>query len=163
MTIDKEVRVLFVCMGNICRSPTAQGVFARLLEQEGLADRVHVDSAGTHAYHVGNPPDERAQEAALQRGVDLAGQRARKVSEEDFREFDYVIAMDSSNYEDLQAICDPDYADRLHRFMDFAPGIDETEVPDPYYGGRQGFNRVLDLIELAAAGLLETIRQRHGL
>lgn len=160
---SEKIRVLFVCMGNICRSPTAQGVFEALLEREGLADRIEVDSAGTHAYHVGEPPDPRAQEAARNRGVELAHQRARRVAESDFLEFHYVVAMDQSNLEDLRALCHPDYEERLHLFMSFAPDYRETDVPDPYYGGRQGFERVLDMIEQAAAGLLEDIRRRHGL
>lgn len=157
------VKVLFVCMGNICRSPTAQGVFEALVEREGLADRVGIDSAGTHAYHIGEPPDARAQQAALRRGFDLSHQRARRVRHEDFLEFDYVLAMDRSNYEELREICHPDYEERLRLFLDFAPEAGERDVPDPYYGGAQGFERVLDLIEQASAGLLEEMRKRHGI
>lgn len=157
------VRVLFVCMGNICRSPTAEGVFKTLVERERLASKIQIDSAGTHAYHVGKPPDERAQQAASRRGIDLSHQRARKVRHEDFLEFDYVLAMDQSNYEDLRELCHPDYESRLRLFMDFAENAQEQDVPDPYYGGAQGFERVLDLIELASVGLLADIRQQHGL
>ncbi|MBI5040066.1 MAG: low molecular weight phosphotyrosine protein phosphatase [Gammaproteobacteria bacterium] len=157
------VKVLFVCMGNICRSPTAQGVFETLVQREGLAQRIEIDSAGTHAYHIGEPPDKRAQEAAKRRGVDLSVQRARKVQPADFLEFDYVLAMDRSNYEDLRAICHPDYEERLRLFLEFAPQAGEQDVPDPYYGGAQGFERVLDLIEAAAEGLLAEMRARHGL
>ena len=157
------VKVLFVCMGNICRSPTAQGVFETLVHRENLAQHIKIDSAGTHAYHVGEPPDTRATEAAKRRGVDLSTQRARKVKPEDFLEFDYVLAMDSNNYEDLRAICHPDYEDRLRLFLDFAPHMGVEDVPDPYYGGLQGFERVLDLIEAAAEGLLAEMRARHSI
>lgn len=157
------VKVLFVCMGNICRSPTAQGVFETLVSREGLAQHIAIDSAGTHAYHVGEPPDARAQQAALRRGVDLSSQRARKVQPEDFFEYDYVLAMDRSNYEALRDICHPDYEERLRLFLEFAPHLGEQDVPDPYYGGAQGFERVLDLIEAASAGLLAELRARHRL
>ncbi len=157
------VKVLFVCMGNICRSPTAQGVFETLVHRENLAQHIKVDSAGTHAYHVGEPPDPRATQAAKHRGVDLSTQRARKVIPEDFLEFDYVLAMDSSNYEALREICHPDCADRLRLFLDFAPHLGVEDVPDPYYGGPQGFERVLDLIEAAAEALLTEMRARHGI
>ncbi len=148
-------------MGNICRSPTAQGVFTRLLEDEGMGDRIDIDSAGTHAYHVGNPPDLRAQEAASRRGVDLSPQRARRVSELDFEEFDYVLAMDRSNYSDLMEICPSGQEYKLRLFLEFAPELAEQEVPDPYYGGRSGFERVLDMIESASRGLLAEIATRH--
>lgn len=157
------VSVLFVCMGNICRSPTAQGVFERLVEQHALGEHIRIDSAGTHAYHVGEGPDPRASEAALRRGIDLSRQRARRVSSGDFFEFDYVLAMDSSNYEDLRAICPPDEEARLRLFLEFAGELGESDVPDPYYGGATGFERVLDMVEEAAEGLLNDIRTRHGL
>ena len=155
------VKVLFVCMGNICRSPTAQGVFLHLLREEGLEQRIAVDSAGTHAYHIGNPPDPRARESALRRGIDLGEQRARRVTAEDFSEFDYVLAMDEENREELLSLCPPGYEERVRLFLEFAPEVDENEVPDPYYGGRTGFERVLDLVEQGARGLLEDIRRRH--
>lgn len=157
------VRVLFVCMGNICRSPTAEGVFQALVEREQLTTKIQIDSAGTHAYHIGEPPDPRAQQAARRRGVDLSRQRARRVRHEDFLEFDYVLAMDQSNHQDLRELCHPDYEPRLRLFLDFAPHVKERDVPDPYYGGAQGFERVLDMIEQASAGLLAEIRQQHGL
>ena len=157
------VSVLFVCMGNICRSPTAQGVFERLVTEADLSDQVHADSAGTYAYHVGEVPDKRATEAAQRRGVDLTTQRARRVSPEDFEGFDYVLAMDSSNYDDMLAICQPEHASKLRLFLEFAPGLGIEEVPDPYYGGVTGFERVLDLIEEAADGLLADIRPQHGI
>jgi len=147
-------------MGNICRSPTAHGVFEGLVAREGLAEWIEVDSAGTHAYHVGNPPDPRAQETARRRGLDLSAQRARKALPVDFERFDYVLAMDRDNYRELRAICPPGLERKLALFMDFAPEHELREVPDPYYGGPQGFEQVFDMVEEAAAGLLEDIRQR---
>ena len=157
------VNVLFVCMGNICRSPTAQGVFEALVSREGLADRIRIDSAGTHAYHVGEQPDRRASEAALRRGIDLSSQRARRVTAGDFIIFDYVLAMDRDNFEELSTICSQEELSKLHLFMGFAAETAVDEVPDPYYGGAAGFERVLDLIDSASAGLLAEIRQQHGI
>jgi len=150
-------------MGNICRSPTAQGVFEELVNSAGLMDLIHIDSAGTHAYHVGEGPDERAREAALRRGYDLSGQRARRVTAKDFLEFDYVLAMDRDNYNDLLPLCPTGEHMKLKLFLDFAQGVSETDVPDPYYGGATGFERVLDLIEQAGEGLLAEISQQHKL
>jgi protein-tyrosine phosphatase len=158
----KQVSVLFICMGNICRSPTAHGVFRALVEREGLSDSIVTDSAGTIAYHVGEPPDRRARETAVKRGIDLSDLRARKAISEDFECFDYLMAMDRDNYRDLMAICPPGYEDRLHLFMDFAPQRPEKEVPDPYYGGVAGFDRVFDMVEEASRGLLDHILQQHG-
>jgi protein-tyrosine phosphatase len=158
-----NVKVLFVCMGNICRSPTAQGVFEKLVSEHGLTERFVIDSAGTHAYHVGEPPDTRASQAAMRRGIDLSSQQARRVSSDDFELFDYVLAMDSSNYADLSELCSPGHGPKLRLFLEYASVHGMTEVPDPYYGGATGFERVLDLIEEASAGLLETIRRQHGL
>ena len=158
---SSKVKVLFVCMGNICRSPTGQGVFEKTVADAGLSHAISIDSAGTHSYHVGHPPDPRAQEAAEKRGIDLSGQRARRVSEADFIEFDYVLAMDESNYADLSELALPEYRERLHLFLEFAPQLREKEVPDPYYGGARGFQHVLDLVEDAATGLIEDIRTRH--
>ena len=155
------INVLFVCMGNICRSPTAHGVFQTLVESEGLADAVRVDSAGTHAYHVGEPPDLRAQETALQRGIDLSGQRARRVASMDFDGFDYVLAMDRDNYQILERLCPAGHEHKLRLFLDFAPEVGVREVPDPYYGGARGFEKVMDLVEAASRGLLAEIRERH--
>ena len=153
------VSVLFVCLGNICRSPTAEGVFRDLVEREGLGDRIRIDSAGTHAYHVGSPPDSRAQAEAKRRGIDIGGLRGRQARSEDFKTFDYVLAMDRSNHQNLLAICPLDAEDRLSMFLDFAPELDRREVPDPYYDG--GFDRVYDMIEQAARGLLDDIRTKH--
>jgi protein-tyrosine phosphatase len=156
-----EVKILFVCMGNICRSPTAQGVFEYLVAEAGLLERIHIDSAGTHAYHVGEPPDKRAAQAASRRGIDLSRQRARRVDPADFAHFDYVLAMDRGNLEDLTAICPPEHHAKLKLFLEFAQSS-PLDVPDPYYGGTQGFERVLDLVEEGARGLLDTIRLRLG-
>lgn len=156
------VKVLFVCMGNICRSPTAQGVFEHLVSSAELSDAIEIDSAGTYAYHIGEPPDERARAAAQKRGIDLGKQRARRVAEPDFQEFDYVLAMDRDNYDELLSLCPSGHADKLRLFLEFAPQLGVQEVPDPYYGGITGFERVLDLIEQASHGLLAEIRKQHG-
>jgi protein-tyrosine phosphatase len=148
------VRVLFVCMGNICRSPTAQGVFAHLVESQGLTSLIQIDSAGTHAYHVGEPPDVRATQAAKKRNIELGSQRARRVTGDDFLDFDYVLAMDRNNYDDLISLCPTEHQSKLYLFLEFATGLGEDEVPDPYYGGITGFERVLDMIELASQGLV---------
>lgn len=158
-----ETKILFVCLGNICRSPTAQGVFEKLIDDEKLANRFFVDSAGTHAYHVGEPPDRRSQEAALRRGIDLSKQRARRVADGDFHQFDYIVAMDADNYASLASSCPVEHQGKLSLFMQHAPELKLTSVPDPYYGGLSGFEKVLDLVEAAAAGLLERIRQEKGL
>ena len=158
------VRVLFVCMGNLCRSPVAEGVFRHLLHQYQIDDKVLVDSAGTHAYHDGSPPDRRMQEAARRRGVELARLRARRVEPEDFEHFDYIIAMDDDNYRHLVDLCpDPAWNDRIRLFMTYAPSLPEREVPDPYYGMLSGFERVIDLVEEAAQGLVLHIRRQHSL
>lgn len=155
------VKVLFVCMGNICRSPTAEGVFRKMVEDEGLTHLIQIDSAGTHAYHIGSAPDKRAQVAANRRGVDLSKLRARKVEKVDFELFDYVIPMDRDNYVNLLEICPSHLENKMQLFMEFAEDMPELEVPDPYYGGTQGFERVLDLVEAASQGLLWNIRQKH--
>lgn len=157
------VRVLFVCMGNICRSPTAEGVFRHLVNNAGLAQHIHIDSAGTHAYHIGNPPDQRSQAAALKRNIDLSAQRARKVTGDDFSGFDYVLAMDNSNLQALHGICPANAKTRPDLFLSYAQHTREREVPDPYYGGAQGFEQVLDLIEDASQGLLASIRKQHNI
>jgi low molecular weight protein-tyrosine phosphatase len=154
--IKEKTSVLFVCMGNICRSPTAEGVFRHFVEQEGLAGMVEVDSAGTHAYHVNEPSDPRASAAAERRGYSLDGIRARRVHVTDFERFDYIVAMDRDNLAALQSQSDGEHDSKLCLFLDFASG-DEDEVPDPYYGGTSGFERVLDLVENASRGLLETL------
>ena len=160
MEQERAVSVLFVCMGNICRSPTAHGIFRRLVEKEGLADRILIDSAGTHAYHIGKPPDERAQATALKRGFDLSDLRARQAAAVDFERFDYVLAMDRENQEILASLCPAGYEERLSLFLDYAPDLGIREVPDPYWGGERGFEQVFDMLEAASLGLLEEIRSR---
>jgi len=157
---DAQFRVLFVCMGNICRSPTAQGVFAKVLLEHAPELKVAIDSAGTHAYHIGEPPDPRAQRAAQRRGVDLSRQRARRVREEDFVRFDLILAMDQLNHAVLTEMSPPEYHERIRLLLEFAPQFDASDVPDPYYGGANGFERVLDLVERAAVGLIEHLQAR---
>ena len=152
-------RVLFVCMGNICRSPTAEGVFSETLRNRAPKLAVHVDSAGTHAYHVGDPPDHRACRAAARRGIDLSSQRARRVTTDDFSRFDLVLAMDEDNFRMLTAISPPEYRSRIRLFMEFAPETGRSSVPDPYYGGSTGFEYVLDLVEEASVGLLAYLQK----
>jgi len=147
-------------MGNICRSPTAQGVFRELLQREGLSLVIQTDSAGTHGYHTGEPPDLRAQETARRKDIDLSDLQARVVEPEDFARFEYVLAMDWENYRNLSEICPRGAEDKLTLFMDFAPHLQTREVPDPYYGGKNGFERVFDMIEAASEGLLADIRRR---
>jgi protein-tyrosine phosphatase len=147
------VRVLFVCLGNICRSPLAQGVFEGVLRREGLEGEVYVDSAGTGAWHVGSPPDERALSTASLRGVDISSQRARRITPE------ACLTMDEDNYRTVAALCRGSAV--VRPFLDYATDSPEREVSDPYYGGPDGFEHVLDLVEEASEGLLEDIRERH--
>lgn len=149
-----KYRFLFVCLGNICRSPTAEGVMRALVERAGLSDEYALDSAGTHAYHVGRPPDPRSQEAALRRGYDLSALRARCVSTSDFSRFDQILAMDRDNLATLQEACPPGLRHKVRLFLDYAVEFEDDEVPDPYAGGQDGFEHVLDLVEAAANGLL---------
>ncbi len=149
--------ILFVCLGNICRSPTAEGVFISLLKERGTSEKFLVDSAGTHAYHVGEPPDARAQHTAKQRGIDLSFIRARKFRHEDFGHFDHILAMDQDNLDILQQACPVEYQHKVKLFLDYADGRDETDVPDPYYGGENGFNHVFDLVTDAAEGFYKTV------
>jgi len=155
------IRVLFVCLGNICRSPTAHGVFQSLVDQAGLTDKVFVDSAGTAAWHIGKSPDSRSMEHAQRRGYDLSSLRARQAIAEDFDQFDYVLAMDKENLANLQAIYPSGGKTAPQLFLyEFSKRFDELEVPDPYYGGDAGFEHVLDLVEDACKGLLADIRKR---
>lgn len=156
------VKVLFVCTGNICRSPTADGVFRALVAAEGLAGRIEVDSAGTHAYHVGEPPDRRSTEAARKRGYELKDLRARALKKSDFAEFDLLLAMDRGHLDIMRRACPPDLQDRLVLFLSFAPQLGLQDVPDPYYGAGDGFERVLDMIEAGSVGLMAHIRERLG-
>jgi protein-tyrosine phosphatase len=146
-------------MGNICRSPTAEGVFKRTVAAGALDFVIDIESAGTHAYHVGDPPDPRARRAAETRGIDLSGKRARRVLVEDFARFDLVLAMDELNRATLLDLCPPEHRDRVRLFLEFAPHIGRLDVPDPYYGGSNGFEYVLDLVEEGSVGLLEHVRQ----
>lgn len=153
-------KVLFVCMGNICRSPSAEGVFRRMIGEAGLEASVKVASAGTHAYHVGEAPDARAQAAAKRRGVDISDLRARQVAVDDYTEYDLILAMDWENLALLQQQCPRQYKHKLHLLMRFAGEHDAATVPDPYYGGPEGFNTVLDYVEDACQGLIEVVRKR---
>lgn len=155
----REARLLFVCLGNICRSPTAEGVMRTLLERDGLQDAVLLDSAGTGAWHVGESPDRRAAEAAAKRGFALSGS-ARQVRASDFQDFDLLLAMDSSNASDLMRIAPGEAAAKVKLLREFDPASagPDLDVPDPYYGGETGFDRVLDLVEAACLGLIERLQ-----
>lgn len=159
--MDKS-SVLFVCMGNICRSPTAEGVFRKRVEEAGLAHAVHIDSAGTHAYHIGEPPDRRSQVHAARRGYDLSTLSARKVAAEDFVRFDHVLAMDHDNLALLRTACPPQYRHKLGLFMQYAKKSGSDVVPDPYYGNGAGFDLVLDYVEDASQGLIEALRENFS-
>lgn len=156
-----KVKVLFVCMGNICRSPTAEAVFRHYVEQAGLLEHIQIDSAGTHDYHIGDAPDARTQRAAKQRGYDMGNLRGRQVEAGDFARFDYVLAMDEANLDILKRLRPRDSQNHLGLFLQFAEHHAEREVPDPYFGGADGFERVLDMVEDAANGLLQHVRQHH--
>ena len=155
-----SVGVLFVCLGNICRSPTSEGVFRKIVESESLDYDVFVDSAGTANYHQGSPPDPRAIAAASRRGVQIEMLSARQTRQEDFEQFDYVIAMDRQNYEDLRFMAPQDLHSKIYMFSEFTDDRKGHDIPDPYYGRDSGFERVLDMIEDAARGLLEEIKRR---
>ena len=155
-------RVLLVCMGNICRSPTAEGVLRHFIKINGLGDKVEVDSAGTHGYHVGEAPDQRTQRAASARGYNLSQLRARKVARQDLDYFDLILAMDRSNLDTLLRMADPDQQSRIRLFMDYARNFEDDEVPDPYYGLGHGFDLVLDMVEDAALGLIDEIKRQLG-
>lgn len=156
------MKVLFVCMGNICRSPTAEGVFTHLARTEAPELALTIDSAGTHDYHVGEPPDRRTIAAARRRGFDLSPLRARLLERADFERFDLLLVMDAQNLRDARRIAPGGASDRLRLFLDYAPQLGEREVPDPYYGGPADFERVLDLVEAASRGLLEELRARRA-
>lgn len=147
-------RLLFVCLGNICRSSIAQGVFAHMATQEGLSGMFDLDSAGTGGWHVGDQPDPRARAAALRRGIDISGQRARQICVEDFTEFDLLLAMDMDNQSELRLLAPEGTASKISLFLEAATGLGISEVPDPYYGGSQGFEEVLDLAEAGSRALL---------
>jgi len=154
---DKRVAVLFVCTGNICRSPTAEAIFRKLVADAGMSQAIVADSAGTHGYHIGEPPDPRARAHAAERGYDLSGLRARKVERADFQRFDLIVAMDRDHLAALEEVADPSTMRKLKLMMSYARAFKEQEVPDPYYGGPRDFERVLDLLEDAARGLLDAL------
>jgi len=162
MMLARKVGVLFVCMGNICRSPTAEGVFRAAAERAGSARNMRIDSAGTHDYHVGEPPDARAIASALRRGYDLRKHRARQVSPRDFERYDWILAMDRHNLQELGSRRPKNYEGHVGLLLDFVPNVGVREVPDPYYGGSDGFERVLDLVEHAADHLLQHITAPEG-
>ena len=153
-------RVLLVCMGNICRSPTAEGVLRCFIKNNNLGDKVEVDSAGTHGYHVGEAPDSRTQRAAAVRGYNLSQLRARKVARQDLDYFDLILAMDKSNLDNLRRLATPEQQERIKLFMDYARSFDDDEVPDPYYGLGHCFDLVLDMVEDASLGLIEEIKKK---
>ncbi|PXW26294.1 low molecular weight protein-tyrosine-phosphatase [Paraburkholderia caballeronis] len=154
------VSVCFVCLGNICRSPTAEGVMRRLVADAGLVERIGVDSAGTGDWHIGEAPDERARQAAGRRGYDLSALRARQIDAGDFGRFDLVVAMDDANVTALHRVCPPAQREKIRLLMDFAPQAGSRVVADPYFGGAAGFEAVLDQCEAACAGLLDELRAR---
>lgn len=151
-------KVLFVCLGNICRSPTAHAVLEHLVQEQGLQDKVQVDSCGTGAWHIGHAPDERSTAAAAKRGYDLTPLRARRFTEQDFAEFDYILTMDTRNMADVMKIAPSDFSGKIQLFLDYAEGLNVIEVPDPYHGGKDGFELVLDLVEAGCKGLLAELQ-----
>jgi len=152
------MRILFVCMGNICRSPSAEGVFRHVLARRAPQLVIEIDSAGTHDYHVGEPPDARALAAARRRGIDISALRARGVVDDDFERFDLILAMDDDNVRELKRRAHRDRHERIRLIMEYAPQAARRAVPDPYYGGEQGFEEVLDLLEEAADGLIDALQ-----
>lgn len=155
-------RILMVCMGNICRSPTAEGVLRQYIKNNRLGDKVEVDSAGTHGYHVGEAPDPRTQRAASARGYNLSQLRARKVAPQDLEYFDLILAMDKTNLDNLRRMSMPELHDRIKLFMDYSQNFEDDEVPDPFYGLGHGFDLVLDMVEDAAQGLVDELKGRFG-
>lgn len=153
----EPIKVLFICMGNICRSPTAEGVFNKVIQDMGTTNHFVVDSAGTHAYHIGEPSDTRSQETARSRGIDLSKIRARKVMTSDFEHFDHILAMDTDNYNLLIDASPSEYHHKIKLFLDYAPERKEKDVPDPYFGGQNGFTHVFDLVEEASKGFYDSV------
>lgn len=163
------IKILFVCLGNICRSPTAEGVFRHKIKQGGYDDNIHIDSAGTGAWHVGNPPDSRSRQTALKYGINLEDLRARKVARQDFADFDYLLAMDRDNMRNMMAICPPDHQHKISLLLDYVESDTSNgdsgngEVPDPYNSGMDGFDRVYDIIERGSDGFLKYLLMHHSL
>lgn len=152
--------VLFVCTGNICRSPTAEGVFRQIVTEADLADRIGADSVGLHGYHAGEPPDSRAHKVARERGYEIGHLRARQMTEQDFNDFNLIVAMDTGHYQQLARTGPPGSLEKLAMFLDSAPQFGRMDVPDPYYGGAQDFDYAMDLIEAGAKGWLQKIRDQ---
>ncbi|HEX8696110.1 MAG TPA: low molecular weight protein-tyrosine-phosphatase [Longimicrobium sp.] len=162
MAATEPTRVLFVCLGNICRSPLAEAVFRHEVEKRGLAESFEIDSAGTSGWHIGEPPDRRSTETARRRGVELTG-KSRKVAPDDLRRFDYVVAMDTDNLEVVRSLQAATRGTaKVHLLREFEPAADALDVPDPYYGGPRGFEDVHDIVERACAGLLDHILAERG-
>jgi len=162
MNNKKQIKVLFVCMGNICRSPTAHGVFQAMVDEQGFSDRILVDSAGTHSYHIGSPPDIRSQDTAQSHGLDLTGLEARQFEPDDFHNFDFLLAMDYSNLSIMSSMQTDGARARLDLMLDYSEKFKQREVPDPYFG-EEGFELVFDMISDASAGLLRHIKQQYSL
>lgn len=160
--MSAKTGVLFVCLGNICRSPTAHAVFESMAKKEGLSHLLDIDSCGTGSWHIGQPPDERTQKAALRRGYDLSHLVARRLQADDFSRFDYILAMDTRNLADVMKKAPSDYPGKIQLLLDYSPERKVLEVPDPYYGDQDGFDRVLSLVESACQGLLHTVRQQYA-
>ena len=155
---DLKHKILFVCMGNICRSPSAEGVFRDMVKEHNLSQFFYIDSCGTHGYHTGQSPDSRSQNAAMRRGIDISQQTARTIEQNDFNRFDYILAMDNHNRSFLQSMADEVYLNKIHLFLEYAENCKLIEVPDPYFGGEEGFEIVLDLLQQASIGLLKHLQ-----
>lgn len=153
----RMTKILFVCLGNICRSPTAHGIFQKMIDEAGLQEKFQVDSCGTGSWHIGHHPDERMQKAALKKGYDLSTLTARKLALKDFKQFDYILAMDTRNLADIIKLAPDQYKGRIQLFLDYADDKNLLEVPDPYYGGEQGFEHVVNLIESGCEGLFDKV------
>lgn len=162
LSANAPVKVLFVCLGNICRSPTAEGIFRAMIRARRIEAQFQHDSCGTGDWHTGHPPDPRAQAEAKRRGIDISDLRGRQVRRQDFAEFDYILAMDDDNYRQLKAHCPPHLGDRVYRAVSFAPQTGAAEVPDPYYGGARGFAEVYELLTAVCEGLLKRIKDERG-
>lgn len=160
---EKRTSVLFVCLGNICRSAMAEGLLRAWATGEGLASVLDIDSAGTGSWHVGNPPDRRAQKATQSRGIDISRQKARQIRASDVERFDYILAMDKQNLGDVARLAGANYEGTLRLFLDFAPEMKGAEVPDPYYGGEDGFNQVLEMLDAGCIGFLNHLRRSKRL
>ena len=155
---DLKHKILFVCMGNICRSPSAEGVFRNMVKEHNLSQFFYIDSCGTHGYHTGQSPGSRSQHAAMRRGIDISQQTARTIEQNDFNRFDYILVMDNHNRSFLQSMADEVYLNKIHLFLEYAENCKLIEVPDPYFGGEEGFEIVLDLLQQASIGLIKHLQ-----